>query len=142
MPRGRLPRPRVAPGHALVLALAVSTLTAVALVAAAGAAPIELSGTQTVVDENVRPSKMHDRLVGDSRQSTQPRIDAMGVRPAEHPVAASRVPVVPVSRATHASGGGWLPIAVGSSAMVALILAAAFLPTRWFRAHTFRARQV
>jgi hypothetical protein len=141
-PRRRLPRPRVPPAHALVLALAVGTLTAVALVAVADAATIELSGTRTVVDENARPSTVHDRLVRGSRQSTQPRIDAMGVHPAEHPVAGSRVPVVPVSRATHASGGGWLPIAIGSSVMVALLLAAGFLPTRWFRAHTFRARQV
>ena len=138
-PRRHLPRPRVPPAHALVLALAVSTLTGGALVAAADAATIQLPGTQTVVDENVHPSKMHDRVVGDSRQSTQPRIDAMGVRPAEHSVAASRVPV---TRANHPSGGDWLPIAIGSSAMVALLLAAAFLPTRWFRAHTFRVRQV
>jgi hypothetical protein len=108
-------------------------VSALALAAAAGAATIELSGTQTVVDENAG-SKMHGSLVGDSRQSTPPRIDAMGIRPAEHPVAASRAPVMPVTRPNHPSGGDWLPFAVGLSAMVALLLATAFLPTRWFRA--------
>jgi hypothetical protein len=42
-----------------------AALATVALAAPAGAAPIELSGTQTVVDENAGTFKMHGSLVGD-----------------------------------------------------------------------------
>ena len=53
----------------------------------------------------------------------------------------------PPPRVAHtgrpASGGpDWLLIAIGSTAVLALLLAVAVLPTRWLRAHPFRARQV
>jgi hypothetical protein len=73
-----------------------------------------------------------------TRQWTQAHTEGIGVRPADQPVAASPAPAVPLTQAPHASNGpDWLLIAIGSSAMVALLLAVAVLPTR-----RFRARQV
>jgi hypothetical protein len=77
-----------------------------------------------------------------TRHWTQPHIDAIGVRPANQPTAASPAPAVPLDRATPAaSGPDWLPIAIGSTAMLALLLTVAILPTHR-RRHSFRARQV
>jgi hypothetical protein len=78
-----------------------------------------------------------------SRQWTQPRTEGIGVRSANQPVAASPAPAVPLTQAPHASSGtDWLLIAIGSSAVLALLLAVAVLPTRWLHARPFRARRV
>ena len=50
---------------------------------------------------------------------------------------------MPLTQAPHVTDGpDWLLIAIGSTAVIALLLAVAVLPTRWLRAHPFRARQV
>jgi hypothetical protein len=78
-----------------------------------------------------------------TRQWTQPRTDAIGVRPADQPVAASPAPAVPLTSKPHASGGpDWLLITIGSSTLVTLLLAMAFARTKRYPAHPFRARQV
>ena len=77
------------------------------------------------------------------RHWTQARVDGIGVRPAGQPVAASAAPAVPLTQPTPASSGpDWLLIAIGSSAVLALLLAVAVLPTGWFRGSPFRARRV
>jgi hypothetical protein len=79
----------------------------------------------------------------DSRQWTQPRVDGAGVRPANQPVDVAPAPPVPLTRASHTSGGAdWLLITIGSSAMVALLLAVALARKNRYWAHRFRARQV
>jgi hypothetical protein len=76
-------------------------------------------------------------------QWTQPRTEGIGVRPADQPVAASPITAEPLTQAPHASNGtDWLMIAIGSSAVLALLLVVAVLPTRWLHARPFRARQV
>jgi hypothetical protein len=93
-------------------------------------------------DMPVRPSPATS-ATQHGRHWTQARVDGIGVRPAGQPVAASPAPAEPLTRATQPSGGAdWLLIAIGSTAMVALLLAVAVLPTRWLRARPFRARQV
>jgi hypothetical protein len=90
-------------------------------------------------DAPLHPGRTVTAAVPHARQWTQPHIDAIGVRPVSPPVAA---PAVPLDRATPAaSGPDWLLIAIGSSAVLALLLSVAVLPTRWLRA-PFRARQV
>lgn len=107
---------------------------------------ISLGATPAVAreaDAPLRAGQTVTTAVPHARQWTQPRIDAIGVRPASQPVAASPTPAVPLDRATPASSGpDWLVIAIGSSAVLVLLLSVAVLPTRWLRAHPFRARQV
>jgi hypothetical protein len=72
---------------------------------------------------------------------TQPRVDGMGVRPADHPVS-SAAPAVPLTRAADASGGAdWLLITIAAATLLALLaILAVMRPGR--RAHPFRARQI
>ena len=94
-------------------------------------------------DAPLHPGQAVTTVAPHARQWTQARIDSTGVRPANQPVAASPAPVVPLDRATPASGGpDWLLIAIGSTAVLALLLSVAVLPTRWLRGHPFRPRQV
>jgi hypothetical protein len=94
-------------------------------------------------DAPLHPGKTVTTAVPHARQWTQSRVDSSGVRPVSQPVANSPAPAVPLDRATPASGGpDWLLIAIGSTAVLALLLSVAVLPTRWLRAHPFRARQV
>ena len=94
-------------------------------------------------DAPLHPGRTVTTVVPHGRQWTQPRVDSMGVRPADQPIAASPAPTVPLTEAPHASNGpDWLLIAIGSTAVLALLLAVAVLPTRWLRAHPFRPRQV
>jgi hypothetical protein len=110
-----------------VIAATVIALGATPAVAREADAPLHPGGTVTTV-------------VTPARQWTPPRVDAIGVRPANQPVAASPAPV---TLSTPTPGGpDWLLIAIGSTAMLALLLAVAVLPTRWLRGHPFRARQV
>jgi hypothetical protein len=115
-------------------------LTRTAVIAAT---VISLGATPAVAreaDAPLHPGQTVTTAVAPARQWTPPRVDAIGVRPANQPVAASPAPV---ALATPASGGpDWLLIAIGSTAMLALLLAVAVLPTRWLRTHPFRARQV
>jgi hypothetical protein len=77
-----------------------------------------------------------------TRQWTQPRVDGMGVRPADHPVA-SAAPAVPLTRAASASGGAdWLLIAIVASTLVALLSIVAVVRPVRHRADSLRARQV
>ena len=93
-------------------------------------------------DIPVRPSPAMS-ATQHGRHWTQARVDGMGVRPAGQPVAASAAPAVPLTQPTAASSGpDWLLIAIGSSAVLALLLAVAVLPTGWFRGSPFRARRV
>jgi hypothetical protein len=105
---------------------------------------ISLGATPAVAreaDAPLRAGRTVTTVVPHARQWTQPRVDAIGVRPANPQVAASPAPAVPLDRAA-ASGPDWLLIAIGSTAVLALLLSVAVLPTRWLRAHPFRARQV
>lgn len=78
-----------------------------------------------------------------SRQWTPPRTDAIGIRPAAQPVAASPAPPVPLTQAPHSSSGAdWLLITIGSSTLVALLLAMVIGRTNRDWAHPFRTRQV
>jgi hypothetical protein len=93
-------------------------------------------------DSPVRPSPAMS-ATQHGRDWTQARVDGIGVRPAGQPVAASAAPAVPLTQPTAASSGpDWLLIAIGSSAVLALLLAVAVLPTGWFRGSPFRARRV
>ena len=93
-------------------------------------------------DAPLHPRQIVTTVAPRTQQWTAARVDSIGVRPADQPVA-SPAPAVPLDRATPASGGpDWLLIAIGSTAMVALLLAVAVLPTRWLRGHPFRPRQV
>jgi hypothetical protein len=112
-----------------VLAATVISLGATPAVAREADAPIHVGRTVITV-------------VPHTRQWTPARVDAVGVRPANQPVAASPAPAVPLDRATPAGGPDWLLIGIGSTAVLALLLSVAVLPTRWLRAHPFRARQV
>jgi hypothetical protein len=107
---------------------------------------ISLGATPAVAreaDAPLHPGRTVTTVVPHARQWTRPRTDAIGVRPANQPVAASPAPAVPLDRATPAaSGPDWLLIAIGSSAVLALLLSVAVLPTSWLRMHPFRARQV
>jgi hypothetical protein len=118
-------------------------LTRTAVIAAT---VISLGATPAVAreaDAPLHPGRTVTAVVPHARQWTQPRVDASGVRPVSQPVATSPAPAVPLDRATPASGGrDWLLIAIGSTAVLALLLSVAVLPTRWLRAHPFRARQV
>ena len=104
---------------------------------------ISLGATPAVAreaDAPLHPGQTVTTVVPHARQWTPPRVDAIGVRSVNQPVAASPAPV---ALATPASNGpDWLLIAIGSTAVLALLLAVAVLPTRWLRAHPFRARQV
>jgi hypothetical protein len=67
----------------------------------------------------------------------------MGVRPADQTIAATPAPAVPLTQpAPAANAPHWLLIAIGSSAVLALLLAVAVLPARWFRGSPFHTRQV
>jgi hypothetical protein len=118
-------------------------LTRTAVIAAT---VISLGATPAVArqaDAPLRPGRTVTAVVPHARQWTQAHIDAIGVRPISQPVAASPAPAVPLDRPTPASSGpDWLLIGIGSSAVLALLLSVAVLPTRWLRAHPFRARQV
>jgi hypothetical protein len=117
-------------------------LTRTAIIAATA---ISLSATPAIAREADAPVHQAPAITAAHHrgQWTQARTDAIGVRPANQPTAASPAPAVPLDRATPASSGpDWLLIAIGSTAMLALLLAIAVLPTRWFSTHRFRARQV
>ena len=90
----------------------------------------------------LHPGQAVTTVAPHARQWTQARVDSTGSS-GRQPVAASPAPAVPLDRATPASGGpDWLLIAIGSTAVLALLLSVAVLPTRWLRGHPFRARQV
>ena len=94
-------------------------------------------------DTPLHPGRTVTTVVPHARQWTQPRVDSLGVRPADQPIADSPASAVPLTQAPHVTGGpDWLLIAIGSTAVLALLLAVAVLPTRWLRAHPFRARHV
>jgi hypothetical protein len=109
-----------------------------ATVIALGASPAVARQADLPVDQAPAVAAAHH-----SRQWTQPRTEGIGVRPVEQPVAASPVTAEPLTQAPHASNGtDWLLIAIGSTAVLALLLAVAVLPTRWLHVRPFRARQV
>ena len=79
-----------------------------------------------------------------SPQWSQPRTDGIGIRPALQPVASpAPAPAVPLTQAPHASNGAdWLLITIGSSTLVALLLAMAVARTNRAWTQPFRGRQV
>jgi hypothetical protein len=119
-----------------------SQFTRSAVIAAAaiclGASP----AVARLADMPPRPKPDVTTSTGGTRQWTPPRVESMGVRPVDQPVAASPAPPVPLTRGTDASGGrDWLLIAIGSS-VVALLLALAVVRANGHWAHPFRARRL
>ena len=110
--------------------------------AVVAATVLSLGATPAVARQADMPVRPKAAVVVHSRQWTPPRTDAIGRRPAGQPVAASRVPVVPLTQAPRASSGpDWLLIAIGSSAVLALLLAVAVGRTNRDWANPFRARR-
>jgi hypothetical protein len=114
--------------------------------AAIAATIISLAATPAIArqaDAPLHPGQTATAAAPHTQHWTQPRTDAIGMRPATQPIATSPTPTVPLNRsAPTTSGPDWLLIAIGSTAILALLLSVAVLPTRWLRAHPFRARQV
>lgn len=93
-------------------------------------------------DQPVRPEAAVTSVANHTRQWTQPRVDGMGVRPADRP-AASAAPAVPLTRAASASDGAdWLLITIVASTMLALLTIVAVMRPGRHRADSLRARQV
>jgi hypothetical protein len=114
--------------------------------AAIAATILSLAATPAIArqaDAPLHPAQTAGSVAPHAQHWTQPRTDAIGVRPATQPTATTPTPAVPLTRsAPTTSGPDWLLIAIGSTAILALLLSVALLPTRWLRAHPFRARQV
>jgi hypothetical protein len=93
-------------------------------------------------DMPVRPKAAVTTVARDTRQWTQPRVDSMGVRPADLPVVPT-APAVPLTQDHGTSGGAeWLLIAIAASAMLAALMIVTVVRAVRHRAHALRARQV
>jgi hypothetical protein len=77
-----------------------------------------------------------------AHQWTLPRVESMGVRPAD-PIAAAApaTPAVPLTHADNTGGFDLLSVAVGACAVLALLLLAAAVRYGWPRVRPIRARQ-
>jgi hypothetical protein len=103
---------------------------------------VSLGATPAVARQADAPLRPKAAVVVHDRQWTQARTEGLGVRPAAQPVV-SPAPAVALTQAPHASNGvDWLLITIGSSTLVALLLAIALAGRNHDWAHPFRARQV
>lgn len=74
-----------------------------------------------------------------SQRWTTPRVESIGVRPADPIAAAPASPAVPFTHADDTGGLGLLSIAFGASAILAVLLIIAVIRIGWTRAHPIRA---
>ena len=72
---------------------------------------------------------------------TPPRVESVGVRPVDPVAAAPASPAVPLTHADNTGGLDLLSVAVGASAILALLLIIAVVRLGWPRVHPTRARQ-
>ncbi len=101
---------------------------------------LSLAATPAVARQADMPVRPNATVVVHSRQWSPPRTDGLGVRPAAQPAAS---PAVALTQPPHASNGvDWLLITIGSSTLIALLLAMAVARRKHDWAHPFGARQV
>jgi hypothetical protein len=93
-------------------------------------------------DQPLRPRAAVTTGANHTRQWTRPRVDGMGVRAADRPVAPA-APAVPLTRAARASGGAdWLLVTLVASMLLALLTIVAVVRPVRHRAHSLGAREV
>jgi hypothetical protein len=120
---------------------------------AAIAAMIASLGASTAVarqsDLPLRPGQATTTAVPETQQWTQPRVDAMGVRPTGPRVApapnadvAPAAPAVPLTQVDDTGGMNWLLAGIIGSSALALLLIVMVAFTDRTLAHPFRARHV
>ena len=111
--------------------------------AVVAATVLSLGATPAVARQADMPVRPKAAVVVHSRHWTQARTDSLGVRPAAAQPVVSPAPAVALTQAPHGSNGvDWLLITIGSSTLVALLLAIVIARINTERARPFRGRQV
>jgi hypothetical protein len=129
----------------VVIAIAVASLGASAAFARPGDLPLRsatqaheyVQGITALTPERLAAAFGTDQV----GRRTPPRVESMGVHPANPTPVEPATPAVPLTRANDTGGIDWLSVAFGASAILALLLIVAVIRFGWPRVRPIRARR-
>jgi hypothetical protein len=132
--------------RAAVSAIAVASLAASTAFARPGDLPLRPAATQAQEYVQGISALTPEQLAGafgtdQVGRRTPPRVESMGVHPANPTPVAPATPAVPLTRANDTGGIDWLSVAFGASAILALLLIVAVIRLGWPRVRPIRARR-